>query len=157
MNITMVMKIIGICLPAIRNKNGFVIEQTGLGCSPIPQANLPNGNAGSIPKKKNTAANESNRTFRLTHDFIRSPDPIVQKIAAIQTRGNSRTSKKPIDLLPPPPEAQTESVINSSNNNAPKINIINLFKLTFLCFIYSYHLSKMKEFLKTFKVWLNVL
>ncbi len=107
MNITTVMKIVGICLPAIRNKKGFVIEQTGLGCNPIPQANLPNGNTGSTPKKKNTAAKKSNRTFRFNHDLIRSPKPTVQKIAAIQTRGNSKTSKKSINLLPPPPEAQT--------------------------------------------------
>jgi hypothetical protein len=152
----MVMKIMGICLPAIRNKNGFVIEQTGLGCSPIPQANLPNGNAGSIPKKKNTAANKSNRTFRLSHDFIRSPNPTAQKIAAIQTRGNSKTSKNPIDLLPSPPEAQTGSVMNISNTATPKASFINLFKLTVLRFIYCYLLSKKKGFHKPFKVWLNV-
>ena len=86
------MKIVGICLPALRNRKGFVIEQTGLGCNPIPQANLPNGNAGSIPKKKNTAAKKSNRIFWYTHGLIRNINPIKQKIAAIQTRGNSKTS-----------------------------------------------------------------
>jgi len=45
-------KIMGTCLPALRNKNGLVIAQTGLGCNPMLQANQPKGNVGRIPKKE---------------------------------------------------------------------------------------------------------
>ncbi len=107
-----VKKITGTCQPPLRNINGLVIAQTGLGCSPIPQANFPNGSAGSIPKKKNTAPSIIDLKFLCTHDFIKSPIPVRQKIALTQTRGNSMTSKNPIPLLPPP-AAQMTVVMHS--------------------------------------------
>ncbi len=115
MKAKIVKKITGTCQPPLRNINGLVIAQTGLGCIPIPHANLPKGKTGSIPKKKNAAPNITNRRFRRTHDLIKSPIPVKQKIALTQTRGNNKTSKTPVDLLPPP-SAQIAVVVNSNNN-----------------------------------------
>lgn len=113
----------GTCLPALRNKNGLVIAQTGLGCNPMLQANQPKGNVGRIPKKKNMALNTINRNLLRTWAFIKSPIPARQKIALIQTRGNSKISRNPIDLLPPP-AAQVVSGIHSkiatAHNTTPK-------------------------------------
>jgi hypothetical protein len=86
----------------------------GLGCRPIPDANLPNGNTGSTPKAKNAAPRNISLKFRSVHDFIKSPNPVKQKIALTQTRGNNKISRNPIDLLPPPLPAKTIVVI--SNN-----------------------------------------
>ena len=102
MKANMVKKITGTCQPPLRNRKGLVIAQTGLGCRPIPVAYLPKGNAGSIPKAKKAAARNRSLIFRHTHDFIKSPIPVKQKITLTQTRGNNKTSKTPIDLLPPP-------------------------------------------------------
>jgi hypothetical protein len=116
-------KIMGTCLPALRNKNGLVIAQTGLGCSPMPQANLPKGNAGRIPKKKNTVLNTINRNLLCTWAFIKSPIPARQKIALTQTRGNNKTSRKPIDLRPPPAAhvmSEMHSKIATAHNTVPK-------------------------------------
>jgi hypothetical protein len=137
MEAKIVMKIMGTDQPAFRNRKGFVIEETGLGCIPIPHANLPKGNAGSIPKTKNTIANEIIRKLRCTHDFIRNPNPIAQQIAAIQTRGNNKISKNPRGLLPPPPSAQTMLVIKNNitvtPNTIPNILYIwNVLRFIFL-------------------------
>jgi hypothetical protein len=108
-----VRNITGIPPPALRNINGLVIAQTGLGCSPIPQANQPKGKAGSTPKKKNIAPNITILRFRCTHDFIINPIPVKQNTAPSQTRGSNNTSKNPIDLLPPP-DAQMAVVMHSN-------------------------------------------
>jgi hypothetical protein len=80
---------------------------------PIPHAKLPRGSAGRIPNVKNTAPKITNRRFRCTHDFIKSQIPAKQNTAPIQTRGSNKTSKTPIDLLPPP-EVQTAVVMHKN-------------------------------------------
>jgi hypothetical protein len=120
MKVKIVMKIVGICQPAFRNRKGFVMAQTGLGCRPIPLAKFPRGNAGRTPKEKNTIAINNNRTLLFVHAFARSPAPSTQKIAEIQTRGKSKTSKNPIDLLPPPPSPHAKLAIESDSAAATK-------------------------------------
>jgi hypothetical protein len=131
-----VRKITGTCQPAFRNRKGLVIEQTGLGCRPIPHANLPRGNAGSIPKAKKAAARNRSLIFRHTHDFIKSPNPIKQKIALTQTRGNNKTSRNPIDLLPPSLSAQAIVAISSNTVIVLNINRNFLYVRLVLHFIF---------------------
>jgi hypothetical protein len=107
-------KIEGTSRPARRNKNGFVMEQTGLGWRPIPLAKSPRGNTEKMAKAKKMTKRKKNRTLRRLHDFMRRPSPIRQKRAPTQTRGSIRISTMPIGLRPIPPSApRVEGIVSS--------------------------------------------
>jgi len=61
----------GTAYPASRNRNGFEMTHSGLGCRAMADAILPKGKAENIPKVKNTRPRIRNRVSYFRRDLTR--------------------------------------------------------------------------------------